>query len=132
MSRGRRASGGLLAAVLGLSVACAPEEPGSAEPIVVFHTQNTDDGSVAFSVTTPPPATIRSVLPACEGCLAFLYHSADSTANIVVVGALSTGPIVRLQMANGEPAPWYGVTLRFVARRDYRPRTIYGYGLSVE
>lgn len=122
----------LVGATLALPLACDVSEPGSAQPVVVFHTRWSDDGSVAFSVTTPEHARIDSVVPACDGCRALLLHSADGVANIVVVGPLSNGPIARLVMANGAPAPWYGVKLVAVARRDYLPRTLPGYTLSVE
>jgi hypothetical protein len=122
----------LAGVTLALPLACDLNEPGEAQPVVLFHTRFSDDGSVAFSVTTPEPARVDSVVAACEGCRALLVHSPDGTANVLVVGPLANGPIARLVMANGVPASWYSVKLVAVARRDYLPRTLPGYGLSVQ
>jgi hypothetical protein len=121
-------------AVLSLALvgapACDVQEPDVIEVMAVFHTQNADDGAVAFSVTTPPPAAVRSVLPACDGCRAFLYRASDGTAHIVVTGPLATGPVARLQLDN--PAPWFAAQLVAVAARGYDSRGLRGYAIAIE
>ncbi|HXV85567.1 MAG TPA: hypothetical protein VD793_02655 [Gemmatimonadales bacterium] len=125
-----RTSLGTLAVVV-LAGSCGVEEPLVQEAVVELASPRLDDGAVAFTVTTPAGAPLRSVVPACDGCEVFLQRVGETTVNLIVTGQLPRGPVARLEMTQGLPPTWFRVRLVAVASRTYQSRSLTGYGLTV-
>ena len=123
-------------ALLALSAACtdAPNTPtgGGARPgVVILHlvTPNVDDGAVLFEVSGAP---IDSAVAIDASLRLFTRRVGDSTVVGAVVGAVATGAVVRLYVADVVAAAGSTIRVLEVAdRQDALRSSLTGYALAV-
>lgn len=123
-------------AMVALSAACTdnPNTPtgGRARPgVVILHlaTPNADDGAVLFEVSGAP---IDSAVAIDASLRLFTRRVGDSTVVGALAGAVATGAVVRLYVADVVAAAGSTIRVLEVAdRRDALRSSLTGYALAV-
>jgi len=120
-----------LVAALPVAAACSDEPTRSADAGTVtlrLTTPHTDDGAVLFEVTGPP---VEGATPADASLQLFTRREGDSTLVGVVVGSISDGAVVELQVPDIDEAAGYTARVIEVADRQNALRaSLTGYALT--
>lgn len=88
-------------------------------------------GAVLFTITSPDAQTIDTVTAACDECRAFVGRSGPTRVTVAVVGAVASGPLVRVSVADVRHSDRYVLALREVAGRTHELLPTGGYELAV-
>ena len=122
-----------LAAALSLAAACSDDPTGGAPRagtlVVRLTTPHADDGAMLFEVSGPP---IDTSAAAGASLQLFTRRADGSTLVGVVVGDLTNGAVIRLQVPDVGAAAAYTARLLEVADRQNALRpSLTGYALTV-
>lgn len=113
---------------LGVAVSCShePSGPTAGTFDLRLATPNSDDGAVLFTVSGGP---IEAVEP-----LDYTVYSAQVDANtlrVIVTGVITSGPVVRIRIADDRQLPRYSASVNQVAARaTYLQRDPASYALT--
>jgi hypothetical protein len=121
-----------LGAAIGLTVvaSCSSDPSGPTEGTfnVRLTTPNSDDGAVLFTVSGGPVDAVEA--------LGYTVYSARIDANtlrVIVTGDLSSGPVVRIRIADQRQLSRYsGIVNQVAARASYLQRDPTSYSIAVE
>ena len=104
-----------------------PPPPGSA--VVSLTTPNTNDGAVLVTLTGPGLTTLQA---SDTSNLFYSRLASDSEARLILVGNLSSGPILNFKIATGKTISAYTAIVQQVAmRNDSLRASLSGYKLTV-
>ncbi len=106
--------------------------PTAGDITLVLSTPNADDGAISFIVTTARPNEILGAEALCSGCSVFLSRVGATQLRGAVVGEVTGGPLVRLQVSNAGPNQAYRTDVLEVASRTFDPRSPAAYRLAVQ
>lgn len=125
--------GATLALVLGLAAAQSCGDgtgPTAGELTISLVTPNSgSDGAIRLTITGP--TAITSVRPAPGAGLRVFQGGLGPTTQLAVTGALASGAILTIGVADIRKLTQYVATIDEVAGRDYGLRPLAGYSLTV-
>jgi hypothetical protein len=120
----RRVVTAAAAAVLLAALWSCDTGPKSGELTVELVTPEAQLGAVSFRVTATSPATIDSVVPACQGCAVYTARVSDRDVRGVVTGRIGAGAVFGVLVPDvGLPDAYTFQVLEFAAP-DYSLRSI--------
>lgn len=109
----------------------ACDGPTAGEISVELVTPNVGDGAIFFKIETPSSNSLGDVTAACPECRAFVYQTNDAEVYCVITGPLTSGPLVRLSVADVSFRTAYAVTVVAVAGSDHELRSSEEYDLRL-
>jgi hypothetical protein len=120
-----------LAAAVGawLFSGCSSEPAGPTEGTftVTLASPNSDDGAVLFTLAGGPVDSVAAL-----GHSVYSARLDDNTVRVIVVGALASGPLVRIRIPDHRQISAYSVVVNQVAARtSYQQRDPSAYSVSV-
>ncbi len=126
----RRARGAILVlAAAGLAACDAGPKSGQLTFELTAPLGNT--GAVVFSVLGVAPLAVQGVVPACVGCQVFMTSLTDQELRGVVIGPLTTGPLVHVTVSDIRRPEAYTAEIREVAANDHTLLAATGYTLAL-
>ena len=109
----------------------ACEGPTAGEITIDLVAPSSGEGAILFKIETPTSNALGEITAACPGCQAFPYRIGDSEVYCVVTGALTSGPLAKMVVANVGLRSGYFVTIVEVADAEYGLRSTTDYGLRL-
>lgn len=105
-------------------------DPTPGDLTISLASPNSDDGAIRLrisGVTTSTP-----IVAAGSGKEVFLSSTGSTSTRVIVTGAISAGPLLRITVPDTRKDEDYSVVVEEVASTDYAVRPTAGYVLSVE
>jgi hypothetical protein len=128
----RNAIVGILAAAVLLAVLGSCDSgPKGGELTVELVTPEAQLGAVSFKVTATSPASIDSIVPACQGCAVYTSRVSDRDVRGIVTGRFGPGPVIAVVVPDRGLRDAYAFQLLEFAAADYTLRSISGSSLRI-
>lgn len=123
--------GALAAGVLLAALGSCDSGPKGGELTVDLVTPHTELGAASFKVTATSPASIDSIVAACQGCSVYTARVSDREMRGVVIGPFGPGPLIGVLVSDLDLRDAYAFQLLELAVPDYTLRNLTGSSLRL-
>jgi len=116
---------------LAAALASCDSGPKSGELTVELVTAQAPLGAVSFRVTATSPATIDTIVPACQGCAVYTARVSEMDVRGVVTGAIGAGAVFGVMVPDLSLRDSYAFQVLEFAAPDYGLRNVSGSRLEI-